>query len=331
MIKFWYHKYQLNPILPVRANVQLRPRDGALLKVRWANGWVGYADLFPWPEFGDASIEDQLYALAKAQVSQIAEQSIWLAKRDAQLRFKQKNAFDGASKLRNHFLIPDHGRCTDTQIKEIRNAGFETVKIKVGSDLDADLHFVQKIIRQHPLNVRLDFNSKLKFQEFENFIKQFTSHDMKKIEFIEDPCPWDFVAWYEASKMAPIALDFEYDRVNWGALDPTPFKYVILKPSRNDVDLTVQRAQAHKLKIVVTSSMDHPVGVMHSLSVAADLKRDHPDLLCDTIGCLSLSVYRSNEFNREIKTQGPFILSTIGSGIGFDSILERLEWTEIRR
>src|SRR5262245_13476055 len=131
MIKFWTSKYVLTPWNVLGAVANADPREGALLKVQWPNGRVGYSDIFPWPEFGDADIVDQIRALAQGKISALVEQAIWLAKKDAQWRHEGKNAHGGASKIKNHFLVSDFTKFTDANVKEARTAGFTTFKFKM--------------------------------------------------------------------------------------------------------------------------------------------------------------------------------------------------------
>ena len=331
MIKFWHHKYELTPVGSLGPKAEPSPRAGALLKVQWANDLIGYSDIFPWPEFGDAPIDDQLFALSRAKVSLVVEQSIWLAKRDAARRVLRQNAFEGAPKLRNHFLITDAAKMTDTTFKEIKNAAFTTLKIKLGSDIEQSAKFILKVIRQHQFLLRLDFNACLDFQSFERFISYFSKAEMAKIEYIEDPMPWDLPVWQEASKLSKLAIDFEYDNVNWAAVDNMPFEFMVLKPARTDVDLAVQRARQKNIKIIVSSSMDHPVGIAHAISVAVDLKKECPALLSDSMGCLTNKCYRPNDFAFRLMAQGPFFNTVVGSGIGFDDLFAKIEWTELKR
>jgi O-succinylbenzoate synthase len=331
MIKFWHHKYELTPAGSLGPKAEATPRQGALLKVQWANDLIGYSDIFPWPEFGDAPIDDQLFALSRAKVSALVEQSIWLAKRDAARRVLKQNAFEGAPKLRNHFLVTDYSKVTDATFKEIKNANFTTLKLKLNKDVEAGAKVALKAIRQHQMMLRLDFNACLDFQMFERFMSFFSKAEVTRIEFIEDPCPWDLSVWKEAAKLAKLALDFEYENVNWSAVDSMPFEFLVLKPARTDVDIAVERARQKNLKIVVSSSMDHPVGVAHAISVAADLKKDAPALLADSMACLTNKIYKMDDFSLRILSQGPFISTVAGSGIGFDDLFAKIEWNELKR
>ena len=86
--------------------------------------------------------------------------------------------------------------------------------------------------------------------------------------------------------------------------------------------------QKYDLKVVVTSSLDHPVGVAHACNVASDLKKNYPNMVLDC-GLLSLRAYKPSEFFGRILTTGPYFSGVNGTGVGFDDLLQRIEWTPI--
>ena len=331
MINFWYSYYELSPSGLLGALAGDHVRKGALLKVQWPNEKIGYADIFPWPELGDADIETQITALSKGKVSALVEQSIWLAKRDADLRVKGKNAFAGAAKVKNHYLISDLSKFTDNTMGNLRQAGFTTLKIKVGRDIEEEVAFVQRSLRQNPITIRLDFNARTNFQDYERFMTQLSQAERARIEYSEDPFPWDPEAWKEASVFAPVAMDNEYEKVNWDKLKgPPPFKVMVIKPARQDLDKTLKIVNKYAMRMVVTSAMDHPVGVAHACHVAAELKKFYPNTLLDC-GCLTLKVYRPNEFFSRVQTNGPYLTGINGTGIGFDDLLTKVPWEPLKK
>lgn len=331
MIKFWTHPYTLIPWDSNNQNADQVVRKGALLKVQWPSGNIGYSDVCPWPEFGDLVIEEQLSALAKGRLSPLLEQSIWLAKKDAALRKQGKNAFVGVAKVKNHYLVKDLSKFADSQMKEVRGAGFTTLKIKVGQSIDDEAKHVIRLLRQNPILVRLDFNAKTDFSQFERFLSHFGASEKPRIEFVEDPLPWDLEAWREASKFAPLAVDLEYHKIDWEKISTKPpFSTLVVKPARLDVDKALHWINKFALKMVVTSSLDHPIGNAHALSVATELKKFYPNTLLDC-GCLTLRSYKPNEFTARVQTVGPYLKEISGTGIGFDDLLERIEWTPLQK
>jgi O-succinylbenzoate synthase len=331
MIKFWTHRYELNPWTTIGALADRGLRSGALLKCQWPNGNVGYSDIFPWPELGDAPLDSQIKDLERGVLSPLMEQAIWLAKKDALLRKENKNAFAGAPKIKNHFIVNDFTKFSDADMKQVRSLGFTTLKIKVGRSMEEEAKFIVRMVRQNPVMVRLDFNGKTNFAEFERFFSHFDLPEKARIEFVEDPVPWDLQEWAEAAKIVPVALDNEYDKVDWEKFaSKPPFQFLVLKPARQDVEKALKWVHKFALKFAFTSSLDHPVGVAHALALAGELKKFYPNTLIDC-GCLSLSAYRPDEFSTQIQTVGPFLREIRGTGIGFNDLLERVEWTPVRR
>jgi O-succinylbenzoate synthase len=331
MMNFWFHKYQLQA-MPTGSSESATPAvEGALLKVGWPDGRVGYADLCPLLSFGDADIDTQLEALAKGRLSPLLEQSIWLAKRDATLRKEGKSAFSNVVKVKNHFLVTDMFQFSNAQMAQVRSAGFTTLKLKVGNDPEEEVKIISRWLKQNPVMLRLDFNSKLKIDDYQVFMLSLSQGERARIEFVEDPFPWHPEAWRAAALFAPLALDFEAEKINWETLRaPVPFKIMVIKPARMDIEKSVKRVNQFGLKMVVTSSMDHPVGIAHALHVASELKKFNPNTLLDC-GCLTLRVYKPNEFSNAIQVTGPYLAGIKGTGIGFDDLLQGLPWISLKK
>ncbi len=329
MLKFWHHKYNLQPVGALGALASEKPREGALLKIQWPDKKVGYADLFPWPELGDLVLEAQLEELSRGRLNYLAEQAIWLARKDANLRAEKKNAFQGLPKIKNHFLISDPKLVTDTLVTEIKSMGFSTVKIKLGRNLEEEATWIDKFMRAQPFMVRLDLNSKGSPASFENFVSRIGLPVRPRIEYVEDPMPYNHENWMAASKLLPIALDNEFYKIDWSSMKaPLPFKVVVIKPARQDVKTTVDHVNKFGLKMVIASSLDHPVGIAHAVFTAGGLKKFYPNTLLDC-GCLSLRAYKANDFSTSMIVQGPFLQDVAGTGIGFDSLFEKIQWTPL--
>jgi O-succinylbenzoate synthase len=105
---------------------------------------------------------------------------------------------------------------------------------------------------------------------------------------------------------------------------------MVIKPARTDIEKAVAKVNQHALKMVVTSSIDHPVGVAHALYVATELKKFNPNTLLDC-GCLTLRVYKPNEFANTIQVTGPYLAGIKGTGIGFDDLLEKTPWVKVQK
>lgn len=329
MLKFSYSSYELSPKFSLNSVTKEIPRPGALLKIEWPDGLCGYADLFPWPELGDDILEKHLEGLKKGRISRLLEQSIWLARKDAQLRLEKKSGLSEVRKIKNHYTVADYTKISDIMVAEIKNQGFTTLKIKVGRDPMDEARWIERTIKKSPyLNFRLDFIGNRDFSVFERLMTSLSLSLKPHIEFAEDPVPYDLEAWREASKLCPLAVDFEFDNVKWDVI-PLPFRTVILKPARQDVAKVLDLVNKHNLKLAITSSMDHPVGVAHALMVASEIKKVWPGRVVEC-GCLTHLLYWPNDFSKELVTQGPCLVQMGGTGIGFDALLAKQTWNPIR-
>lgn len=329
MIKVWYNKYKMTPVTAFGSVAQVTDRIGALVKIQWSERLIGYGDLHPWPELGDPDLDTQLEAWRLGKVSPLVEQTMWLAKRDAKLRELKINGFSGKPKIKNHYMIGDFTKSSDALMEEVRRAGFTTVKFKMGRDLSGEAKFLYKFIKQNPFTVRLDFNAKPTPDEYIRFMASLLPAERERIEFVEDPVPYDAEVWEELSKFAPLAMDNEIHKVQSGQFKVPPFKYFILKPARQDVDKALKFVDDHDLKLVVTSALDHPVGVCHAMLLASELKISMPYRLVDC-GCLSFSSYRASLFSTKLTIMGPYLTETEGSGIGFDELFQQIAWVNLR-
>lgn len=330
MIQFWYHRYMLYPQNSLSALADETPREGLLFKMQWPDQKVGYADFFPWPELGDMQVDAQLDELRRGHISTLLEQTIWLARKDALLRAEKKNALTESMKIKNHFLVNDFTQITDLNLNEIKSAGFSTIKVKVGRSWKDEIEWINQVLRKHSFTCRLDFNSKGDPATFERMMSVLAPGLKQRIEFVEDPFPWDFEAWSDASKIAPLALDQEYKNVNWREhLQNMPFKVIVIKPARQDVEEAVKYAVMRQLKMVITSSMDHPVGIAHAVRVAAELKKQYTTQVLEC-GCLSVKSYKLNDFSTKMIIQGPYLTQIMGEGIGFDQVFQSLNWTPVQ-
>lgn len=329
MIKISYSPYSLKPFQALNAvAVNTAVRDGALLKIEWPNGHTGYADLHPWPELGDFSLEDQLSDLRRGKMSTQIEQSIWLAKRDAEARAEKKSLFSGGEKIKNNYLLSDFQLLKPGFLDGLRNEGFTTLKIKVGRNLKEEAEVLTHVAAAG-LKIRLDFNAVGSWQIFEKFITNLPLTVRPLIEYVEDPFPFNVQAWSEARKLVKIAIDNQYDKVPWDQLTSVPFDVVVMKPAKMDVDKALLHCQNYGLKATVTSYMDHPVGVAHALSVAMELKKDYGEMILDA-GCMTHRLFQMDAFAAEISTQGPYFLKIPGTGVGFDKLLEATSWHQIK-
>jgi O-succinylbenzoate synthase len=328
-MKINYSPYSLKPAQNLSPAAGSADRQGILLQIEWPDGMVGYSDLHPWPELGDATWEDQLAGVRHGKISTMLEQSIWLARRDAQSRKQDKSLFEGQPLLKNNYLITDTRLEKPDLVGRLKAEGFESIKIKLGHDLEKEADFVTFLGQDGAFKLRLDFNALGTWQTFERFMTRVSRLALARVQYVEDPFPFDEQAWIEAKKFAPIAIDNEMHKVDLKKVKNKPFDVVILKPAKMDVNAVLQACVIQDFKVTVTSYMDHPVGVMHALAVACELKKAHPQRILDA-GCLTTRLFQMDSYSAQVIPTGPYLKRAEGKGIGFDTLLSKEPWTQLK-
>jgi len=333
MIKISYSPYKLSPTAHIGRMADIGDRSGALLKVEWPGQKPGYSDLFPWPEMGDQSLELELAGIKQGKLSKIAEQSLYFAKLDSKARTNNVSIFKGAPRINNHYLITDLTKTSDRVINDVKDLGFSKIKVKVGIDLDLEFDFIRRVMKNNSwIDFRIDCSGKMKISDFERFFSKFNPSERGKIEYVEDPCPYDAGIWRELSRVVPLAVDNEIEKVKWDELNlgNLPFFFVVIKPARFAYERIQKYLEPLTLKVVVTSSLDHTIGVLSALYMAGEIKRTLPGLLIDC-GCWSLRAYKPDDFSDKIKVQGSAMMIPHGDiGFGFQQQLEALNWNSLR-
>jgi O-succinylbenzoate synthase len=251
-------------------------REGALLRID-----DGFADVHPWPELGDAPLDEQLALLARGRTTQLTHASLRLAAIDREARQRGVSLFEGLTIPLSHWPGPDPP------------PGFDTVKTKGVQEVPPDVR------------IRIDFNARLTPEEF---LRIAETLPRERVDFIEDPCPYDRELWRDLRERTGLRLAL--DRFE-GEADVLVHKPALQAewPVHNDV--------------VVTSYMDHPVGQFGAAWVAA---KHETNSRC---GLFTHVLYEPDAFLERVESEGARLLPPRGTGIGFDDLLERLPWKSI--
>ena len=318
----FYAPYQLKPARPLNSQVSPnQPRAGMLLKIQ-KEKWVGYSDLHPWPELGDAPLEDHIKSFLQKDPSFLSRVAMAQAGRDSDARKENKSLVTAEPLLKNNLLVSDLDQLTKIQLEINKKLGFEVIKVKAGQDLEKELFYCKRILETGNFGLRLDFNSSLDWASFQKF---FESIPTKYIEYAEDPFEYSEEMWTEAQKFLPLALDFEAKKISWQAHKVPVAQVLIVKPQRMNMESVLGCLEAWKINFTVTSSMDHPVGVVQAYSWAQQLFQRFPKQ-ARAPGCLTLDIYDETSYNSEISVQGPWLKPVMGPGSGFKKLLEREPW-----
>jgi O-succinylbenzoate synthase len=148
-MQFWIWRYTLKPRRRLSALAVPGARKGALLRAS-----DGFADIHPWPELGDAPLDEQLKRVETLP-------AMHYARIDGEARRRGVSLFEGLTIPESHWPGDDPPD------------GFDTVKLKGVSSIPPDVR------------LRIDFNATLTPDEFARVAETLPR---ERVDFIEDPC-----------------------------------------------------------------------------------------------------------------------------------------------
>jgi len=297
------HQYTLKPLSAPNRLSAIKPRKGALLRVKFDKiDHFGYADLFSWPELGDPTIEELIESLKAHPYRQAAASLAWA-------NYEAKAKQQGVS-LINQTQVKNHK--TMTELCEIEDF-YSHAKIKITSL--AQYKEVLNFVKGNDKIFRFDFNGLLQTKD-EATHYSIPSH----VDFIEDPFMSSLMEDESALKLfkCQIAVD----------KDETPKKIKlsdvwVVKPVYYSPEYLLEQIKGSQKRIVITSNMDHPLGQIIALHVAQHLPRE-------THGLLTQHVYETHAHSDWISQDKNILLSQgQGAGWGLDSQFETLNWTRL--
>lgn len=303
-------------------------RVGALIKVEWPEGF-GYADLHPWPEFGDAYLKEQLKCLSDhlqskqtTQLSKLQSQALYFSRLDALARAQSKSLFENLEIPESHYLITREEEINDENLSHVAKSGYKKLKVKVGGEPLMAAISIAELAGTAAQKLRLDVNALWSASDFKFFADKIPKEFKTRIEFIEDPFHSAHEHWGVLSQTYDFAFARDFEMGDSYAVR-------ILKPA---IDSIVELAEAEKpeVKFVVTSYLDHPLGQVSAAYEAARLKNKYGDRVLEC-GLLSQHVYEPNDFSKvfEVKNARFQNISETGSGFGFSKLLEKIHWKAI--
>ncbi len=344
-MKIQFSPYEIQPLAPLNSLSQIQVkkthvRTGALLKIEFEKGVVGYADIHPWVELGDRPLAEQLYSLCVGELTDLTRKSIGFAGIDAKARQEGVNLLAGVEIPESHALILEPLVLKLEHIDALFQKGYRFAKCKMGVDLEKELQHLNDLAKHEwkeqsgeRLKLRLDFNASHSAKDVkEKFISKISNKLKDKIDFIEDPCKYDFTSWQDFRQQGFVLA---YDRKEDGLpIGEVAADILIYKPAIEDGAELEEYCHLHGKKIFITSYMDHPVGQMFSAIEAVKYKekdQERKEKILHGAGLLSHLVYEKNEFSSLLTVQGSRFVINDGLGIGFDKLLEQRTWLDISR
>ena len=270
----------------------------------------GYGCVQPWATFGHASLEDHWQALEQGGSLPLLDRALLCAQKAGGARVESRSWWENVDVPRSHATITD----LDKIGVDLSELGFTHAKLKVGVDgIEQLVHWSD----HYPdCALRLDFNEVPTLAEMQSWFSILPQRVRERIDWIEDPFPFDALQWRIWQQKTGIQLAL--DR---GLSDETAARewQTIWKPAWQELPSTVSAES-----VVVTSAMDHPVGqcwaaycaVQAGVKQVCGLRTDH--------------LFASDDFLQRMGPRGPEWPQLGGTGMGFDTLLENLPWTRIR-
>ena len=312
-----FHRYTLWAKAAPNAATSRREFPGALIRTEEG----GHGCIHPWPELGDATLEEELAALAAGRALPLALRALSCAMIDGRGRAEGRSLFAGLEIPASHYLW--RGELDlDSQAELVKSGDFPALKLKLGPDLAESLGLVRMVAEaMGGLPFRLDFNATLTAEEADRFFEELGRELRLRIEFVEDPCPFDSATWSQlgADWGVSLALDHGFRPDTWN----TGVALGILKPTRDDASLPSQ------VPVVVTSAMDHPIGQHWAAWWATGIAHRTPERFHGA-GLLTHEHFEGEPCLDLVRSEGARLLSPGGTGLGFDEYLADLDWEELR-
>ena len=303
-MKIWIHRYELKP-----REAKAKPRQGVLIKSEWTTGLVGYSDLHPWPEFGEAPLDEHIAALKNLVFTPLVEKSMEFNYQDYVFRSVKRNAFLGLILPRSHRLVFDLEAMDPARLHEWHIEGYTHIKVKMGRDLKAETEALVHLAYSTPLLCRVDFTGRISNSEFVAWWNSLDAAIKARIDFVEDPVDAD------ALKLdGPWANDWK---------SQANAKIRIVKPARDS-----EEELSHYARVIFTHSLDHTFGQACAVWTAAKYYMRHPRRM-EVCGLGATNFFEPDLFSRAWNCPGPRMKPTVGTGFGFDDLLTTLVWERL--
>ncbi|MEE9442061.1 MAG: o-succinylbenzoate synthase [candidate division Zixibacteria bacterium] len=323
-------------------------REGVIISIKTAEGNIGYGEAAPLPDYsstGLTSIEKMLNEIMRqlpgveipndlpsisGYIAQICNSNSICrfalestlcdaASREKELPLNKWLNPDAQSRVPVNYLIGKEIENWDEMATEIKEGGYQAVKIKVGGDPYKDIDRVKKIRGdlKSDIAIRLDANQGWTYNQALYVLNQLRNEN---IDHVEEPIgnpDADKIRTLGEETDCPIALDESlfsvFDPRN--AIREKICDVIILKASQigsfaGILDLC-NLARLYNRRIVLTSTLESEIGIAAQLHLASLLGENIPPCGFDT---LRLFENADPDLSR---VQDGYINLSSGNGIGY--------------
>ena len=310
-------RYLLRSVQALNVRSSGREHEGALLRIG-----EGFACLHPWPTLGDPSLDELLEMLRVGTTHPLLQRARACAMIDRAARLEGRSCFGGLTVPLSYASVPGW---SGEEIEAARRNGFTAVKLKSGRSVAREAEQLNEFARAWPeLRWRLDFNSAASFGDVLVFLECLRESTVERIDYIEDPCVFREDHWLALREVSGVRLAMDRD-VSPERHEPD---VLVIKPVVVD-PVGYHRAAAENAQwLVVTSAMDHPLGQAYAAFEAGRLSVGAVNYLA-ACGLQTHGLFEADAFSERLGPVKPGFQSPGGSGLGFDNLLEELEWKKM--
>ncbi|MEY3395920.1 MAG: hypothetical protein RL346_2157 [Verrucomicrobiota bacterium] len=313
----WISPYRLRAGGFLNSISARRNFEGVLIRVG-----EGYGCVHPWPELGDPPLEKCLEDLKGRRIWPIVKRALRCAEYDSAARIAEESLFHEMEIPKSHATLVNI-RAAD--VSAAVEAGFDTIKIKAGRNVAVEAKFLEEMSLAFPLlKWRVDFNEILDPEAADRFLGGMSEQLQRKIDFVEDICPFSERVWaglWKKHRM-PLAVDREAGPHRMAA------QCMVIKPAVDEPDLLGEAALLHEQRAVITSYMDHPLGQAFAAWEAARTELIFPGLV-RTCGLQTHHLFEKDAFVERLGAWKPEFEVPGGTGLGFDDELAALTWVRL--
>ena len=279
----------------------IKSRTGILLGISDSDGFEGFGEVNPMPEYtGGANVADvcgqfagishKKFGLGMFDFSSTGSMLAWNACKMALLDVEARKF-----NLSLHVKRPGDRRLavstngllanltldqTLTQVGDLVNSGYSTLKLKIGvKPLDEDLEMIHQIRSMYPnTTLRLDVNGAWSLATAITAVKKLIPYDIELIEQPTNPDDLEGLAEVHAISSIPIAADEALYRdsekanqiVRSQAVDILVLKPLLIGGIRETLGMA-EWASDYGIKSYVTTTFDSAIGVTMAIHAAASL------------------------------------------------------------
>ncbi|WP_009963193.1 enolase C-terminal domain-like protein [Verrucomicrobium spinosum] len=320
-MSYYIHPYTLYSRGALNAVSQRREFHGVLIMV---DGGVGC--LHPWPEFGDPPIKDQLDLLRDGGTSKVIERALRMAAVDGAARRAGVSLFAGLEIPPCHYSW-DQNQPSEPQMRRVVAEGWGAIKTKGWNNVGEVLRWLDSFAAKAGdagVKLRADFNSCLEPHQFRNFMEWMSPRVRARLDFVEDPFPYDPESWEDMQRR--YAVDLALDKALRGADEG--FNVAVLKPGRREWREMLDGVP-ERVRVVMTSAMDHAIGQSFAAYEAALAWQEIGGRM-DLCGLATDHLFaRDSFFERLSAVGGVLAVDRAGTGLGFNEVLDKLAWLKL--